>query len=140
MRIPILHFLQYSRFSLVSFWRYPALIIIKEMVNLKKSSYSKLTKLINLWSFIFSLVCVALFFITITSNKIVNFATKSIDMHPLNIVLILSLVTFLFGVIGFLGMNSWKTMLRSMIAVILTLGLSFLIIIIIYIGNMFKFT
>ena len=66
---------------------------------------------INFWSFIFSLVCLLLFFIAVSSSEIINFITNLAHIHPLNIILGMSLVTFLFGLIGFSGATNWKLLI-----------------------------
>ena len=92
----------------------------------------------NLWSFIFSFVCLLLFFIAISSSKIIDFVINLVHIHPLNIVLGLSLVTFLFGLIGFSGATNWKLLLRSISTVVITFFLSAVIIVIVVIANLFK--
>lgn len=95
---------------------------------------------INLWSFIFSFVCISLFFISILSSKVFYFETNFAHIHPLKIVLIISLVTHLFGLIGFSEAITVKLLLRSIFTVITTLVLSVLILFIICLGNLFQFT
>ncbi|QDP40264.1 hypothetical protein [Radiobacillus deserti] len=91
---------------------------------------------INIGSFIASLVCIGLFFIATASSEIVHFFRTTIGFHPLNIVLTASLLTVLFGVLGFSGMNSWKALLRSIVTLCLSLGLSLLTIFILVIGSL----
>lgn len=94
----------------------------------------------GLWSFIFSFVCMALFFISVSSGRIVNFVTYAVHIHPLYIVFILSLATFIFGLIGFSEATDWKLFLRSLSTVIITFCLSAIILYIVILGNLFKFT
>lgn len=95
---------------------------------------------INLWAFIFSFVCLLLFFIAVASSEIINFIINLVHIHPLNIVLGLSLVTLLFGLIGFSGATNWKLLLRSISTVVITFGLSAIIICIVVMANLFEFT
>lgn len=95
---------------------------------------------INLWSFIFAFVCLGLFFLAISTREIIDIMMNLLHLHPLHIVLILSLITCLLGVIGFAGITNWWTMLRSITTVVLSLGLSVVILIIVICGGIFKFT
>ncbi|MGD7054257.1 hypothetical protein [Sutcliffiella horikoshii] len=76
---------------------------------------------INLWSFIFSIICVVLFLTFSFSGRFTN---SILGIHPLNIILFVSLFTFLFGVYGFSGVRDGKSMARSISTVVVTLGLS----------------
>ncbi|QAT40941.1 hypothetical protein EQM05_12090 [Clostridium sp. JN-9] len=91
---------------------------------------------INLWAFIFSFICVALFFISVSSPDIINL----LHVHPLNIVLCISFITFIFGLIGFSASTSWILLLRSILTTVITLCLSLFILYILVVGNLFKFT
>lgn len=97
-------------------------------------------KKINLWSFIFSFVCIALSFIAVSSSQTVAFLTNLLHTHPLNLVLGMSLMTFLFGVIGFSGATNWKLLLRSISTVVITFVLSALILFIVVLANWIPFT
>lgn len=94
----------------------------------------------NLWSFIFSFVCIALFFISVSSYEMVQFATNLLKIHPLNIVLTVSLVTFIFGLIGFSQVTNLVLLIRSLLTIIITLGVLILSFFIIFMGNLFEFT
>ena len=95
---------------------------------------------INLWAFISTFVCIALFFLAMFSSEVIEFTKSYLHTQPLNIVLIVSVITLILGVIGFSGMNNWKSMLRSIFTVVLTLVVSILVILIIVLANLFKFT
>jgi hypothetical protein len=95
---------------------------------------------INFWSFISSLVCLSLFFIAVSSSEIIDFVTNLAHIHPLNIVLGMALVTFLLGLIGFAGATNWKLLIRSILTVVITFGLSSIILYIVLLANWFKFT
>ena len=76
---------------------------------------------INIWSFICSFICVLLFLIVSFSGW---FSNSIIGIHPLTIVLFISLVTFLAGVFGFSGIRDWKGMTRSLFTIIISLSLA----------------
>ncbi|MDY0952081.1 hypothetical protein SOM37_24900 [Bacillus thuringiensis] len=80
---------------------------------------------INLWSFICSLICIGLFrlYFEIPSG-IFKFFTDSLHIHPLFILLVLTIGTFIAGINGFSKMNNWVAMLRSIATVLITLLLS----------------
>lgn len=91
---------------------------------------------INLWAFILSFVCIALFFITISSQAIVDFTTNWLNIHPLNIVLGICIVNCVLGFIGLSEATNWKKLLRGFSTIIITLGLSGLIIFTLFMGFM----
>jgi hypothetical protein len=84
---------------------------------------------INLWSFIFSIICIGLFFLYLEIGSLASSETKmfimdSLPIHPLFFLLVLTLVTFFAGIKGFSKINNWIAMLRSVATVLLTLLLS----------------
>ncbi|EJR24439.1 MULTISPECIES: hypothetical protein [Bacillus cereus group] len=84
---------------------------------------------INLWSFIFSFICIGLFLLYLEIGSIASSETKmfimdSLPIHPLFFLLVLTMVTFFTGIKGFSKMNNWIAMLRSLATVLLTLLLS----------------
>lgn len=88
---------------------------------------------INFWSFIFSIICVVLF-LTFSFS---GWFTNSIwGIHPLTIILFVSLLTFLFGVYGFSGVRGGKGMARSISTVVVTLGLSAFLDFVLMFGNL----
>ncbi|PEC86576.1 hypothetical protein COK00_22775 [Bacillus cereus] len=91
---------------------------------------------INFWAFIFSFICVALFFLylEVWSPKMNESIMNTIYFHPLFILLVLTLGTFFVGMIGFSKINNWKAMLRSIITVFLTFSLSVFLAIILFVG------
>lgn len=88
---------------------------------------------INLWSWILSIICILLFFKVSLSGPI---DYSIMDIHPLNVVLYITLVTFILGIVGFSGIRDWKGMTRSITTVIITLGLSTFLAIILFFGNL----
>jgi len=85
-----------------------------------------MTKAINLWSFVFSLLCVCLTFITFD--------------HPslLSLNFYVAIVVFLVGIIGFFGVHNWKSALRSVLTIILSAVLIIVTGLIIFVGNLFS--
>ncbi|EJR56182.1 hypothetical protein IIM_01274 [Bacillus cereus VD107] len=94
---------------------------------------------INLWSFIFSFICIGLFLLYLEMGSIASSETKmfimnSLPIHPLFFLLVLTLVTFFAGIIGFSKMNNWIAMLRSVATVLLTLSLSLFLALTLIVG------
>ena len=86
---------------------------------------------INVWSFIISLFCIPLFFIaTFYVNDFI------LGIHPLNIVLTITIITFVLGVLGFKDVNNWKALARSIVTICLTITFSALLLFIIITGNL----
>ncbi|OOZ79422.1 hypothetical protein BHL35_15730 [Bacillus cereus] len=80
---------------------------------------------INLWSFICSLICIGLFRLYFEiPSEIFKFSMNSLHIHPLFILLVLTIGTFFAGIKGFSKLNNWIVMLRSIATVLLTLSLS----------------
>lgn len=84
---------------------------------------------INLWSFIFSFICIGLFLLyleigSIASSETKMFIMNSLPVHPLFFLLVLTIGTFFAGIKGFSKVDNWISMLRSIVTVLLTLLLS----------------
>jgi len=93
-------------------------------------------KALNLWSFIFSLFCVSLFFM-VSFTPLHKMFSSSTGINPLDVILYLTLVALLIGVMGFQGIHNWKSVLRSVLTVILSVGLLIILVYIIFIGKLF---
>lgn len=91
---------------------------------------------INIWSFISSIVCILLFVLVSFSGPI---DYTIMGTHPLNLVLYITLITLVFGVVGFLGIRDWIGMARSVITIFLTLGLSAILSFVIFFGNLLNY-
>jgi hypothetical protein len=76
---------------------------------------------INLSSFILSLFCIPAFFVSISSENFISVFTKNMGIHPLNIVLGITLISFLLGVIGLKDVRDWKAMARSIFTIVFTM-------------------
>lgn len=59
-------------------------------------------------------------------------------IHPLQLLLYFTLTIFILGLLGFAGVENWKGMARSVVTIILTLGLSIILAIIIFVGRLFS--
>lgn len=90
-------------------------------------------KKFNIWSFILSIICILLFFIVSFSGPI---DYSIMGTHPLNLVLYITLLTFVLGILGFLGIQNWKGLARSVTTIILTMGLSAFLTFVIFVGKL----
>lgn len=90
---------------------------------------------LNLWSFIFSFICVGLF-ILYFENETIHTVMNSIGTDPLFFLLILTVVTFIAGLIGMNTPNTVKTTLRSIITIVLTFFLLLLLVFILCLSGL----
>ncbi|WP_460229091.1 hypothetical protein [Bacillus cereus] len=91
---------------------------------------------INLWSFIFSFICIAFFliYLEICTPEMNASFINIVYFHPLFFVLIFSIGTFFADIKGFSKAGNWITMLRSIVTVLLTLLLSVFLTLTLIIG------
>lgn len=87
----------------------------------------------NMASFLLSIVCVLLFFILSFSRPMDFFI---MGIHPLQLVLFLTLLALILGVFGFRDVQGWKEMARSIITVFLSLALSVILVFVLFIGGL----
>ncbi|WP_318616610.1 hypothetical protein [Sporosarcina sp. YIM B06819] len=87
---------------------------------------------LNVWSFIFSLCCIPAFFMATSSASFYEMT----GIHPLDIVLGMSVSTLFLGLIGLKDVREWKAMARSVFTIIFTAGFSLVLTFIIFIGRM----
>ena len=86
---------------------------------------------LNVSSFIISVVCIPLFFIsTFYMNE------QIFGIHPLTILLSITFVTLVLGVLGLKDVNNWKAMVRSIVTICFTISFSVLFIFIIVAGHL----
>ena len=90
----------------------------------------------NVWSFILSLFCILVFFIVTSSANFITGFTRIIGIHPLNIVLVFTLIAFILGVIGLKDAREWKAMARSIFTIISTIAFSTILIVILFFGSL----
>lgn len=88
----------------------------------------------NLISFILSLICIMLFIVSLSSADIIETSYNLITMHPLHVVLIISIVTCILGFIGFAECVNWKLLIRSFFTIGVTTSISVFIIFILVIS------
>jgi hypothetical protein len=108
--------------------------IVEEFKMLKEDISGRvyMRKKINIWSFILSFICIGLLFVIPQENLI----TKTTGIHKLSIILYFTLITLILGLIGFSGVNGWKSMLRSTITTFVTLFLSVFLIFVLFFGKL----
>ncbi|RLQ94354.1 hypothetical protein [Falsibacillus albus] len=90
---------------------------------------------LNVYAFALSLISI-LFLFLISFTGIFTIIDGILPFHPLTIVLVMAVISFFIGMMGFTGARSWKSYLRSMFTVLISLGLSILLVIILGIGNL----
>ncbi|OEH91071.1 hypothetical protein [Bacillus solimangrovi] len=73
-------------------------------------------KLFNTYSFVSSLICVS-FFLLIAFNPLNGGSFEAIDIHPLTIPLILSIIIVIFGVLGLGSVKSFRTAMVRMLTI-----------------------
>ncbi|WP_367664007.1 hypothetical protein [Clostridium sp.] len=76
---------------------------------------------LNFYSFILSLICIMLFFLSISSNKVINFTMDLLHVHPLFIVMILSIVTLILGLLGLSTATNLMLLFRGLFTVVITI-------------------
>lgn len=91
--------------------------------------------LMNRWSFYLSFISLV-FVLVVSTNTINDLIMKWVGIHPLEILFYFTLIVLLLGVIGFSGVDSWKSVLRSIFTVGFTLVLAVFLAYIIYVGNL----
>lgn len=89
-------------------------------------------KKVNFWSFISSLVCLVLFLLYFLLPAGFLF----FYVHPLTVLLYITLIVFFLGVWGLSGVHDWKGMIRSLATLIITLGLSMFLLFILFFGSL----
>lgn len=94
-----------------------------------------MTKKINSWAFIFSIICILLFILDRSWGPIVS---SILGVHSLNLLLYFTIIIFFLGLIGFAGVEDGKVMARSIATVVLTLGLSVFLTVVIFFGMLFS--
>mgnify|MGYP003464998856 CR=1 FL=1 len=80
---------------------------------------------INLWSYFLSIICISC-----------PINCSIMGTYPLNLVLYITLTTFVLRIFGLSGIQDWKGMTRSITTVIITLGLSTFLAIVLFFGSL----
>lgn len=73
---------------------------------------------LNLWSFILSLGCILLFFL---SGSMKDFFDTYLHFHPLLLTLLLSIACFYLSLIGMKNVKNLTTLLRGILTMVITL-------------------
>ncbi|WP_346931344.1 hypothetical protein [Clostridium sp.] len=76
---------------------------------------------LNFYSFILSLICIMLFFLSTSSNKVINFTMDLLHVHPLFIVMILSIVTLILGLLGLSTATNLMLLFRGLFSVVISI-------------------
>lgn len=84
-----------------------------------------MVRVINLWSFIFSLLCTVLFFATLQYPLLL-----SLDFYGTVVILLMSVVSFY-------GILNWTSALRSVLTVVLSVALIIVTRYIMFVGDLF---
>jgi hypothetical protein len=88
---------------------------------------------VNVWSFIFSIICILLFTEAAFSGSI---DYSIIGLDPFDFLLYLALAAFVLAVLGFGGIQNWKGLARSIASLVITVGLSGVLAYIVFIGKL----
>lgn len=89
----------------------------------------------NRWSFYFSFICMALcLFFSFKSIK--DRFLMWVGIHPLDFLLYFTIIVLLAGMIGFLGINNWKSAIRSIFTVGFSLVLTVFLAYIKFVGHL----
>ncbi|WNC17374.1 hypothetical protein [Brevibacillus brevis] len=90
----------------------------------------------NRWSFILTLFCLALFASSAFSSQVKTAIFHWTGVHPLWIVLCLSLAAFFLSFLGLFSINNWLTALRIGITLMMSFSLSVILIFVLAIGQL----
>ncbi|MDG5788584.1 hypothetical protein QA612_13945 [Evansella sp. AB-P1] len=88
---------------------------------------------LNVISFILTILCIMLFILYLSIDLL---GTNLLGVHPLYIILTLTVLTFILAVFGSMGANSWQSILRTTLSIVLTLSLSGVLSYIIFFGKL----
>lgn len=91
-----------------------------------------MAKKVNVWAFALSIVCIFL----LIFEKFWKPVSSVLEIHPLHLIFYFTLIIFFLGQIGFAGAKDWKGFARSIMTIILTLGLLSFLTIVIFIGSL----
>ncbi|WP_096154282.1 MULTISPECIES: hypothetical protein [Bacillus] len=86
-------------------------------------------KMVNIGAFILSFICILLVFILPFPS------TTLFGIHSINLILFITMINLVLGVLGFSGVQDWKGLARSVITIIVSIGLSVFLTLIIFFGS-----
>jgi len=95
---------------------------------------------LNFYSFILSLICIMLFFLSASSNSVINFTMDLLHVHPLFVVMILSIVTLILGLLGLSAATNWMRLFMGLFTVVITIIMTGFIIFILTVSSLVAFS
>jgi hypothetical protein len=95
-----------------------------------------MARMFNLWSFVLCLLCLVLTGCFASSAQLTELAISLTGVHPLSIVLCLSVAAFLLGMVGFGYVNNWLTAVSSWVTVTLAVVLSIFLMFVGMVGKL----
>ncbi|WP_433750469.1 hypothetical protein [Falsibacillus pallidus] len=91
-------------------------------------------KSMNIISFILSILCVCLFILISFSGHLIE--VRLINIHPLTGLLIFTVLTLICGMVGLAGIKNLASLLRSVVTLFITLGISVFLLLVLLIGSL----
>ncbi|MGG0719335.1 hypothetical protein ABE096_17295 [Robertmurraya massiliosenegalensis] len=91
----------------------------------------------NRWSFYLSFISIG-FVLVVSSNSMKERIINWSGIHPLQILFYFTILVLVLGIIGFTGVNSWSSALRSIFTVGFTLVLTVFLAYIIFVGQLLE--
>ncbi|WP_346917059.1 hypothetical protein [Clostridium sp.] len=95
---------------------------------------------LNFYSFILSLICIMLFFLSISSNNVINFTMELLQVHPLFIVMILSIVTLILGLLGLSAATNWMRLFMGLFTVVITIIMTGFLVFVLTVSSLVGFS
>ncbi|WP_335872825.1 hypothetical protein [Bacillus sp. 2205SS5-2] len=89
---------------------------------------------LNTYSFILSLLCLAMFFF-LSFPSMFHYSEKTLNFHPLYLILGLIFFSFFLGLLGFAGVKDGKSLVRSITTMIISIVLASFLVWVIGIGH-----
>lgn len=75
----------------------------------------------NRWSLLLTICTITLFFIVSSSATMINFFNTHFQLHPFNIILLLTIGCFFLSLIGLKDVKSMTTLIISYVTIAITL-------------------
>ncbi|RDI45554.1 hypothetical protein [Falsibacillus pallidus] len=91
-------------------------------------------KSMNIISFILSILCVCLFILISFSGHPIE--VRLFHIHPITGLLILTVLTFVCGMVGLAGIKNFASLFRSVVTLFITLGISVFLLLVLLIGSL----
>ncbi len=90
----------------------------------------------NIWSFYLIFLCIGISFYSLYST--IDSTSSWLIAPPIYILLLVSILTFIFGVMGFKDSKNWQSKTRSWVTIILSLLLSIALFLVILLTSFFS--